>query len=411
MNWEHQVSRLDAKLYRNCLAFGDDLPQAVGNSEGQYRGNGKGHWTDGFWPGLILLGYARTGDEVLLAQYEKYIPFLEERVKNEPEYLKATGYLALDHDVGFQFHLTAVYHYLLTGSSASRSVGLKAAEMLFGRYRKTEYISYIRAWNDWETDTPEFRHEKKGKAIIDSLMNIPLLFWAAHETGNTEYFQAAEAHALQLEQSIIRRDGSTYHTYNFDPETGRPLGGRTAQGYDHESTWSRGHSWAIYGFALAFRYTGKPVFRQAALRCLDYWSRSLLPEGDAPWDFAAPRDEYLPIDTSAMSIVSCGLLELYRQTPEERELLAQAKRLVERLLVAHSAPDLPRADAFLLHGSVGPAYRKGSREEKRREYSYADQCVIYGDYFLYEALMRLEETDKIILPWDFPAGKGKDKEQ
>ncbi|MDF2923073.1 MAG: glucuronyl hydrolase [Paenibacillaceae bacterium] len=408
MNWTEEINRLTAKLYRNCLAYGDDLPHPVGSPEGQYRSNGKGHWTDGFWPGLILLGYAHSKDEVMLAEYEKYIPFLEERVKNDPGYLQATGYIGLDHDVGFQFHLTAVHHYLLTGSEASRAVGLKAAEVLLGRFRRTEYSTYIRAWNDWDTDTPEFRREKEGKAIVDSLINIPLLFWAAHETGVAEYRQAAEAHAGQLEQSIIRSDGSTYHTFNFDPDTGRPLGGRTAQGYDHESTWSRGHSWAIYGFALAFRYTGNIVFRQAALRCLEYWNRSLLAQGDAPWDFAAPRDEYLPIDTSAMSIVCCGLLELHRQAPEEGEWLAQAKQLAERLLTAHRAPDLPHAHAFLLHGSVGPAYRKDSREEALREYSNANQCVIYGDYFLYEALLRLQEGDKALLPWDFPAGNDRE---
>lgn len=393
------IGELNRKIRRNCPAFRGEIPIAVGSSEGEYATPGKGQWTDGFWPGLLLLAYAREKDALLLGEYERFAEFLQERVENDPVRNEEQRYLPLDHDVGFIFHLTAVYHYMLSGSAGSRGVGLQAADELLSRYREGKAGCFIRAWDDWESDTPEFRREKKGKAIIDSLMNMPLLFWASEETGDRRYRTAAEAHIGQLATCIVREDGSTFHTFNFDPDTGAPVGGKTRQGYADASTWSRGQAWALYGFALAYRYTGEARFLQTSRRCAAYWMRSLLPGGDAPWDFGAPVIEGLPVDTSAMSIAACGMMELYRHQPEDQGLFDMVEGLAARLLQAHRAP--PAAHAFLLHGSVGPAYSQGSREERERQYMYANNSLIYGDYFLYELLLRLEKGRGVILPWDF----------
>lgn len=231
-------------------------------------------------------------------------------------------------------------------------------------------------------------------------MNMPLLFWASKETGESRYSLAAEAHIQQLARCIVRENGSTCHTYNFDPVSGIPIGPKSAQGYSHESTWSRGQAWAIYGFSLAYRYTGNTDFLRTARHCLAYWRHFLLPQGDAPWDFNAPRDEWLPVDSSAMSIATCGILELYLHSPEDKELLGLAELLAVRLLHAHMASSY-HAQAFLLHGCVGPAYRKDSAEEKNRKYMFSNHSLIYGDYFLYESLLRLQQDNGIVLPWDF----------
>ncbi|MDF2939294.1 MAG: glucuronyl hydrolase, partial [Paenibacillaceae bacterium] len=153
-------------------------------------------------------------------------------------------------------------------------------------------------------------------------------------------------------------------------------------------------------FALAYRYTGNAGFLQASRRCLEYWKQAVLAEGDAPWDFAAPRDQWLPLDTSAMSIAACGILELCLHSPGDTEMPVLAERMILRLLQAHRPPALPPVHAFLLHGCVGPAYTQGSREEKERTYIYPNQSLIYGDYFLYEAMLRLQHNP-VPLPWDF----------
>lgn len=403
MEQYHQaLERMTEKLYRNALIYGTDLPSAVGTVDGLYTtANGKGHWTDGFWPGLLLLGYAQKGDHALLTAYERYESFLAERIANDPRTNEKKNYIPLDHDVGFIFFLTSVFHSMLTGETRGIDVGLSAAETLSARFH--ENGDFIRAWDDWPWDTPEFRAEKKGKAIVDSLMNLPLLFWATDVSGNSRYRERAIRHAERLAETIVRPDGSTFHTFNFDPATGNPVAGCSAQGYADDSCWSRGHAWAIYGFSLCFRYTGLPAFADTARRCIAYWERSLLPNGDAPWDFETPREERLPIDTSAMAIAACGMLELASGVPDGEAYASLAKRMLDRLLTAHASLEPSRANAFLLHGSVGPAYKRGSAEEAEGNYRNSDQSLIYGDYFVYEALLRACRPD-VRLPWHYDAG-------
>jgi unsaturated chondroitin disaccharide hydrolase len=391
------IEQVLPKLYRNALLYQGLLPHPLGSVEGRYATLQPGHWTDGFWPATLLLGYSYGKDPILRDEFSRYMPMLAERVANDPEINQLKGYLALDHDVGFIFHLTSVYYDLLRKDEDSAAIGLKAAESLLARFN--EAGSFLKAWNDWEWDTPESRADKQGKMIIDSLMNVPLLFWAYRRTGKVEFQKVAVRHIETVQNYIVRSDGSTYHTFDFNPQTGEPIKGRTGQGYHDESCWSRGQAWAVYGFALAFRYTDREDFRDTAIRCMEYWYASLLPSGDAPWDFQAPRDAQLPIDTSSMSITACGMLELWKLTGEQR-FKDMAISVLERLEEVHLAPAFPQSEALLLHGSVGPAYHRGSEEERTLTYRYADQSLIYGDYFYLEALLRLHHPEAV-LPWDF----------
>ena len=50
-------------------------------------------------------------------------------------------------------------------------------------------------------------------------MNLPLLFWAYEETGKEVYRDRAVSHLKATLKTIVREDGSTYHTFFFDPET------------------------------------------------------------------------------------------------------------------------------------------------------------------------------------------------
>jgi unsaturated chondroitin disaccharide hydrolase len=391
-----------AKLYRNPWCYNHTIPSARGTVDGIHEPDRAGHWTDGFWPGMLLLGNTWSGDPGLMELFRKYDNFFAERIQNDPEINRHKGYLDLDHDVGFIFHLTHVFHYMLTGNANGREIGLRAAKVLMDRFNTKG--KFIRAWNDWDWDTPEFREEKKGKVIIDSMMNVPLLFWAAVETGDQEYYETAVQHINTVLKYMVRPSGSTYHTYNFDPASGEPRGGKTGQGYADESCWSRGQSWALYGFGLAYRYTQDNRYLAAAIQCADYWQGSLLPNGDAPWDFDAPRNEHLPIDTSAMAVAACGLLELASHLSHDPERQAACKNnaeaMVRRLIRAHPASPAPRSNALLLRGCSGPAYQKGSEEEKDLIYRFANQSLIFGDYYFLEAIVRLD-TKECQLPYIF----------
>ena len=100
--------------------------------------------------------------------------------------------------------------------------------------------------------------------IIDCLMNLPLLYFAAKMTGKQEYYEAAYNHAKQTQKYIVRENHTTFHMYYFDTETGEALYGKTQQGYSDDSCWARGQAWGIYGFTLSYLYTGDSSFLETA---------------------------------------------------------------------------------------------------------------------------------------------------
>ena len=124
--------------------------------------------------------------------------------------------------------------------------------------------------------------QQQGRAIIDSLLNLPLLYSASDTTGDPRYATAALRHAQQLATHIVRDDDSTFHTFYWDLVTGEPVRGRTDQGYADDSCWARGQAWGIYGFILNYRASGDPVFLTTARRCADYFL-ARLPDDHVPY--------------------------------------------------------------------------------------------------------------------------------
>ena len=106
--------------------------------------------------------------------------------------------------------------------------------------------------------------------IIDCMLNVPLLYWAAQVTGSDHYREIAAAHTATTLANSFRPDGSTYHTFFMNPD-GTPKGGRTCQGYKDDSFWARGQAWGVYGSAIGYTYTHDQgiVGMQAALGLAD----------------------------------------------------------------------------------------------------------------------------------------------
>lgn len=198
--------------------------------------------------------------------------------------------------------------------------------------------------------------------------------------------QKARAHLDTALSVIIRPDYSTYHTYYFDPETGKPLRGVTHQGYSADSVWARGQAWGVYGLALSYRYTRSPEYLEDFKHVTDYFLTHL-PENLVPyWDFIFEDGSGEPWDSSASAIAVCGILEMCRFLPEAEAApyLAAAKRLMKALtdLCAVTSPE--SSNGQLLHGVYG----------KKTPYNDCidhgiDECNLWGDYFYVEALTRL----------------------
>ena len=98
--------------------------------------------------------------------------------------------------------------------------------------------------------------------IIDCLMNLPLLYFAAKMTGKQEYYEAAYNHETNT-KIYCARNHTTFHTYYFDTETGEALYGKTQQGYSDDSCWARGQAWEFTALRC-YLYTGDSSFLETA---------------------------------------------------------------------------------------------------------------------------------------------------
>lgn len=319
-------------------------------------------WTNGFFAGSLWQMYQYANEEAYRENAEK----IEELLDNALE-----EYMGLHHDVGFMWLHTAVADYRITGNQRSRERGLHAASLLLSRFNLAG--RFLSAWN---CNVP-------GWAIIDSLMNIPILYWATKELKDPRFKQVAMAHADTLDRYLIREDGSAGHIASFDPESGEFLEMVTGQGFSPDSAWTRGQSWGIYGFALSARHTGEKRYLDTAKKLANYFIGNVAQTGYVSLiDFRAPVGT-TKLDTSATACAACGLLEIADQlTGMEAEYYRQAaEKMIQALLAEHCDWD-PTTDGILQHSS------HSYHQEKETEIH-----LVYGDYFLIEGLLRLIKKD------------------
>jgi unsaturated chondroitin disaccharide hydrolase len=346
-----------ARVTEQAGSFGHRFP-TVGEGT-RYRLAANDSWLAAFWPGMLWLAYAATGDARTRGHAAALLPSFASRLD---------GAVHINHDLGFLYSLSARAQWQLVGDTLARELALRAAAALLQRYR--EPGRYLQAWG------PIGDPEEGGRIIVDTMMNLPLLFWASEQTGDIRFRQAASAHALTSRQYLIRPDGGSYHTFFFDQESGAPQGPRTHQGYADDSLWARGQGWAIYGFAVAAEWCQESRFldtaRQAARRFV-----AELPPGLPPWDLRLPAGPPRYPDSSAAAIAAGGMLRLARlggwgpgnEFYEAASLLLQ--RLVEDCLETH-----PDGQGLLRHGTYNAPKAWG-----------VDAYFIPGDYFFLEALL------------------------
>ena len=320
-------------------------------------------WTNGFYGGLLWQLYHAFGDPVFRDCAEE----IEEKL--DRNFLKTSG---MDHDSGFKWLPTSGANYLVTGSPASKNRLILAASDLAGRINLRSGL--IRAWND------EGDGSRAGWAIIDTMMNLPLLYRVSEMIHDPRFRAIAELHADHAIKAFLRPDGSAHHIVTFDPESGEIIEALGGQGMAVGSSWTRGQAWALYGFGLSFRHTGKESYLAAARNMADYVLRSIPESGLIPVDFCQPQDCGFE-DSTAAAIFSCGLLELSEavreKAPEKSEACRDAAAKLLRVLAGERC--LFDADHDNLLVNCSAAYHA----EKH------NFPIIYGDYFFTEAILRL----------------------
>jgi len=174
--------------------------------------------------------------------------------------------------------------------------------------------------------------ETESDTIIDSMMNLPLLYWASELARDPRYREVAAHHARRVAQVLVRPDGSTAQSAHFDRRTGTLLRVHSHQGIGPETTWARGQGWAIYGFTTSAAALDDPRLLDVAERTAGFVADHLPASGVPPYDYSAPV-QYS--DTSAAAITAAALFRLDDLCRRRRGACARPaewRPLAERLL-------------------------------------------------------------------------------
>ena len=394
--YEKVLQTLVKKTETNMEHIGGNLREVAGRQDGMYFKDGFDtaiplshifNWMQSFITGEACLAYHVTKDEKFLRwNYQYYQDYYDKVFKTPFETM---------HDTGFLYTPYAVAMYDITGDPKMKEIGVKAADELAKRFNPKG--GYIRAWGRMDDNVPpyvdeelaknHFFTESKGLAIVDCMMNIPLLFWASKVTGHPYYARVAEIHADTTLKYFVRDDDSVCHAWRFNEETGESLGEENYCGFGIGSHWSRGTAWAIYGFAIAYDYTKKPEYLDATTRLatkflelcggkVPIWDFRLpketpaiycgKPSPEYTWDITNPENRKYVMDSSAAAITVCGIYEILRH--EKNEFLEQgAESLLKDVCERYFDPD-PTVPG-MIHTQNGTGH-------------YA----AYGDYYFMEAL-------------------------
>lgn len=371
---QKQTSKIDFKAqyalaeqqYALQLKAHPDTTQTVhsARADGSYRNMPSHWWCSGFFPGGLWMLYEQTRNPA----WEKAARLWTAAIKKE-QFNKGT------HDLGFMMFDSFGQGLRLTKDAEYQKVLLQSAKSLATRFDPT--IGLIKSWNS-------FKGGYTYPVIIDNMMNLELLFWATKVSGDPRFREIALIHTENTIKNHFRPDYSSYHVVCYGPK-GEVLARKQHQGYQDESTWTRGHAWAIYGFTTVAKETGDKRYLEFAQKISDYYlNHPNLPADKIPyWDFSAPNIPNEERDASAGAITASAMFELGQLTGG-----AKGKQYIQagiQMLNSLASPSYRAAfgenNHFLIKHCVGA---KGLNAE-------IDVPLIYADYYFLEGLNRYQD--------------------
>ena len=365
-------------MFEHCLRLASDrLTATVGTIQDSARYPVKAqpndewvtaeatHWASGFFPGCLWYMYELTGVTAWRDHAQAWTANLKGQRHN-------TG----THDLGFMMFCSFGTGYRLTGNPEYRDIILESAESLAKRYEPE--LGCIRSWGAIDDDDSFL-------VIIDNMMNLELLFWAAKNGGSEKLHDAAVSHALKTMEHQIRDDGSTVHIIDYDvaTNTARIPDPAIIYGVSQDSCWSRGLTWALYGFTVTYRETRDERFLNTAEKIAEYFLANLPSDNVPYWDFQAPNTPRERRDVSAAVIGASALMELSTLVRDPKRKEEYFKR-AEAILVSVSLPP------YLVEGQKTYAILQRAafgRLDLDAEFPEGIS-LIFADYYFLEALSR-----------------------
>jgi unsaturated chondroitin disaccharide hydrolase len=317
-------------------------------------------WTGGFLAGMMWQFYQRTSDDAWRKRAEHYSTLLEHRQHDRNV-----------HDLGFIFLNTYRPWYEHTSDPRFHEILIQAGRTLAMRFQeKGQYLCSFVA--------PD-------SLFIDIMMNVPIIFYAARETGDAELRRVATAHCRTTRDCLVRENGSTAHEGLFDTETGDFLSQTTHQGLRGDSSWARGLAWSLYGYSQVYGLTGEEEFLEVAERNAEFWLLNLPTDRVSYWDFDADLSQPAPWgaqkDSSAAAIAASGLLDLAGHTRSDAQAITYRTTALAMLDALVTPEYLGREtegwEGILKHGVYHTEKNLG-----------VDESVMWGEFFFVEALTK-----------------------
>lgn len=340
----------------------ETLPRTF-NHDGSFVNSDIRWWCSGFYPGSLWYIYEYTGDETIGKLAEK------NTFKLEP--LKYKG---ADHDIGFQMNCSFGNAYRITGDRKYLDPLRCSAQTLAKRFSPVTGVirswDFVRKGRDW-----------KYPVIIDNMMNLELLCNAGQLFGDDSLKKVAIQHANTTMCNHFRPDFTSYHLVDYDPESGEVRSRETVQGFSDESAWARGQAWALYGYAMMFRYSGYECYLNQAESIAEMLLTRLPEDGIPYWDFDSNLIPDDLKDASAAAIMASAFVDLSSLTnkSENRDkYLAMAEKQLRTLASDAYLANPGENGNFLLMHSVG----------SRPDNLEVDVPLTYADYYFLEALLK-----------------------
>lgn len=328
--------------------------------------NDKLIWTSGFYPGVLWYTYDVTGDERWKNEAIKRTEVFE-NFKNITEH----------HDIGFMMFPAYGNGYKIGGKKEYKDILLTSAASLASRFNPN--VGTIKSWSN--KMHPRW---KQHITIIDNMLNLELLFWAAKNGGDKKFYDIAVKHAETTMKNHFRKDLTSWHVLEYDSISGKVLNRHTKQGFADDSRWSRGQAWGVYGYTMVYKETKDKKFLDFAKKIADKYI-SLLPEDMVPaWDFDVQNNPKEEKDASAAAIVASALMDLstFVDNKIDQEKYYNAGVEMLKSLGSDKYSAVGKADSFLLHST-------GAKSLGHE----IDVALIYADYYYIEALSRLKKLN------------------
>lgn len=362
---QNAIDRSEAQLLLAAEVYKDKKLTPRAFQHGEIKFVTIKDWCSGFFPGSLWYMYELTKNEKFKTEAQQYT-----------ELLDAAKYRKDTHDVGFILNCSYGNGYRITGNEAYKEVLIEGANSLMTRYYPQ--IGLIKSWDK--------RNRWNYPVIIDNMMNLELLYETGKLTNNEHMKNACISHADKTLQNHFRSDNSCVHVVNYDSISGNIVKKMTHQGYSDSSSWARGQAWALYGFTMMYRESGKKSYLVQAKKIATFiLQHPRLPYDMIPyWDFDAPNLPNEPRDASAAAVIASALIELSTFTNEKNEYFKSAEKILKSLSSKKYLAQKGENGLFILKHSTGNWPAKDE----------IDVPIAYADYYYLEALLRYKNEKK-----------------